>query len=82
MPKEYQNDFEIGYNYARDRYIAYMTKFSSEYILELAKAFLFEKSSSAELSKGMGSYYLRIGIEKLLLESNAKRHSGKMHNNT
>ncbi|TWH46412.1 hypothetical protein [Sporomusa sp. KB1] len=82
MSEQYLSDFEMGYNYTRKRYAGRIATYSTEYILELAQAFWLKEGSTAELSRGMGFYYLQTGVKKLLLESNDKRQSGKVHNNT
>lgn len=76
MEEQYQSDFEIGYNYTRDRYSTRIAEYRSEYILELAEAFLFKKGKTAELSRGMGFYYLQEWVKKLLQESSNKRTLG------
>ncbi|ADY56308.1 hypothetical protein Sgly_2015 [Syntrophobotulus glycolicus DSM 8271] len=57
MPENNQSDFEIGYNYARQKHYL-LTNRDSRFFLELGLAFLFEQGVTAELSKGMGTYYL------------------------
>ena len=68
MPRPYKCDYEIGYRYAREQVVAGIGSCRWEYFIDLARAFLLEQSSSAELSRGMGSYYLQIGVTLLLVE--------------
>jgi len=69
-----QNDFEIGYNYARKHY-AFLAKYEPQYLWELGAAYLMGKGPTAELSRGMGLYYLELGM-KLFLSGNSNEATG------
>ena len=60
-------DFEIGYDYVRRRY-SFLENQSYQYLWELGKAYLQTRESNAALSRGMGFYFLELGIKKLLAE--------------
>ena len=63
-------DFEIGYNYVRRRY-SFFGDQTPQYLWELGHAYLQIRETNAELSKGMGYYFLELGIKKLLAEISA-----------
>jgi hypothetical protein len=62
------SDFEIGYNYVRRRY-SLLSKKSSQYLWELGAAYLMAKGATAELSRGMGFYFLELGVKMFLSEN-------------
>jgi len=65
VSKQYLNDFQRGYNYARLWHTALLAKKSPQDILELAKAFLLFTGNNAELAKGIGTYYREQGMERM-----------------
>ena len=67
MSRQHHSDFEIGYEYVRKRY-SFLAKYSSQYLWELGKAFLKTRGTNAELSRGMGFYFLELGIKIRLSE--------------
>lgn len=68
MSYQQSSDFEIGYNYVRRRY-SFLSKKSSRYLWELGTAFLMFKGATAELSRGMGYYFLELGVKIFLSET-------------
>ncbi len=67
MSGQHPSDFEIGYEYVRKHY-SFLTKQSSQHLLELGIAYLRAKGATAELSRGMGFYFLELGLKKRLAE--------------
>ena len=70
MSRRDLSDFEIGYEYVRKRY-SFLAKCSSQYLWALGKAFLKTRGTNAELSRGMGFYFLELGIKMRLAEITA-----------
>lgn len=64
MSKQQINDFEIGYNYVRKRY-SFLAEQCPESLWELSTAFLSGKGAAIELSRGMGFYFLELGLKNL-----------------
>lgn len=64
MSKQQISDFEIGYNYVRKRY-SFLAEQGPESLWELSTAFLSGKGPTIELSRGMGFYFLELGLKKL-----------------
>ncbi|NLI93003.1 MAG: hypothetical protein GX434_12665 [Peptococcaceae bacterium] len=50
------------YEYVRQRY-SFLAKQSSQYLWELGTAYLRGKGVTDELSRGMGFYFLELGIK-------------------
>jgi len=67
MDRKELSDFEIGYDYVRRRY-SFLAKHSSQDLWKLGTAYLQAKGSNAELSRGMGFYFLELGIKIRLAE--------------
>ncbi len=67
MSRQYLSDFEIGYEYVRKRY-SFLSKHSSQQLWELGTAYLQTRGTNAELSRGMGFYFLELGIKIRLAE--------------
>lgn len=65
MSKQYLSDFEQGYNYARQWHTAFLVKRSPQDILELAIAFFQLKGDTAELARGIGTYYQEFGMKRM-----------------
>ncbi|SFG84247.1 hypothetical protein SAMN05660649_02901 [Desulfotomaculum arcticum] len=65
MPKQNLSDFEQGYYYAQRRHTALLLKKSPESILELAMVFFLFTGDTAELARGMGTYYQELGMERM-----------------
>ena len=57
----------IGYEYVRKRY-SFLAKYGSQHLWELGNAYLLTRGTNAELSRGMGFYFLELGIEMRLAE--------------
>ncbi|KUO63242.1 MAG: hypothetical protein APF84_01745 [Gracilibacter sp. BRH_c7a] len=68
MSYQQNSDFEIGYNYVRRRY-SFLSKKSPQYLWELGTAYLIVKGATAELSRGMGFYFLELGVKMFLSET-------------
>lgn len=62
MARHDRSDFEIGYDYVRRRY-AFLAKNSPQYLWELGTAYFRVKGAIAELSRGMGCYFLELGMQ-------------------
>jgi len=60
MPKQNLSDFEQGYNYARQWHTALLAKKSPKDILELAMVFFLFTGDTAELARGIGTYYQEL----------------------
>lgn len=60
MLKIPKSDFRVGYEYARQHY---ETLGSPKNIFDLAIAFFSDKGVTAELSSGMGVFYLETAIK-------------------
>jgi len=67
MSRQDLSDFEIGYEYVRKRY-SFLAKHSSHDLWELGNAYLQTKGADSELSRGMGFYFLELGIKIRLTE--------------
>jgi hypothetical protein len=67
MSRQHLSDFEIGYEYVRKRY-SFLSKHSSKQLWELGNAYLQTRGASAELSRGMGVYFLELGNKMHLAE--------------
>lgn len=67
MSGQHISDFEIGYEYVRKRY-SFLEKQDSQYLWELGTAYLHVLGATAELSSGMGFYFLELGIKTRLSE--------------
>jgi hypothetical protein len=67
MSRQEFSDFEIGYDYVRRRY-SFLTKHSYQDLWELGIAYLQTRGDNAELSRGMGFYFLELGIKIRLAE--------------
>ena len=67
MSRQDLSDFEIGYEYVRKRY-SFLAKHSYQDLWELGTAYLLTRGSNAELSQGMGFYFLELGIKTRLSE--------------
>lgn len=67
MSRYDSSDFEIGYEYVRRRY-SFLSNKSPQHLWELGTAFLKGKGATAELSMGMGFYFLELGIQMHRLE--------------
>lgn len=67
MSRQELSDFEIGYDYVRRRYSS-LAKHSYQDLWELGNAYLQTRGSDAELSRGMGFYFLELGIKIRLAE--------------
>jgi len=67
MSRQHLSDFEIGYEYVRKRY-SFLAKYSSQHLWELGNAYLQTRGADAELSRGMGFYFLELGIKMRLAE--------------
>jgi len=67
MSRLHLTDFEIGYEYVRKRY-SFLVKHSSQHLWELGRAYLQTRGANAELSRGMGFYFLELGIKMRLAE--------------
>ncbi|MCO1602070.1 hypothetical protein [Desulfosporosinus nitroreducens] len=67
MSRQSLSDFEIGYEYVRKRY-SILAKHSSKQLWELGTAYLQARGANAELSRGMGFYFLELGIKIRLAE--------------
>ena len=61
MSRQDLSDFEIGYGYVRQRY-SFLAKHNYHDLWELGNAYLQIKGANAELSRGMGFYFLELGI--------------------
>ncbi len=64
MSKQYLSDFQRGYDYARQRHTALLAEKSPQDILELAMVFFLFIGDTAELAKGIGTYYREIGLKR------------------
>ncbi|WP_088228288.1 hypothetical protein [Desulfosporosinus sp. FKB] len=67
MGRQELTDFEIGYKYVRKRYSVF-SKRSYRDLWALGIAYLQTRGSNAELSRGMGFYFLELGIKIRLAE--------------
>ncbi|WP_407310036.1 hypothetical protein [Desulfosporosinus sp. SB140] len=67
MSRQHLSDFEIGYNYVCKRY-SFLANNSFQYLWELGNAYLKTRGANSELSRGMGFYFLELGIKKRLAE--------------
>ena len=67
MSRQKLSDFEIGYEYVRKRYSA-LAKHSRQDLWALGIAYLQTRGANAELSRGMGFYFLELGIKTRLAE--------------
>ncbi|MCO1602787.1 hypothetical protein [Desulfosporosinus nitroreducens] len=67
MSRQDLSDFEIGYEYVRKRY-SFLSKHSSQDLWKLGTAYLQARGANAELSRGMGFYFLELGIKTRLSE--------------
>ncbi len=67
MSRQDLSDFEIGYEYVRNRY-SFLSKHSSQDIWKLGISYLQTRGANAELSRGMGFYFLELGIKIRLAE--------------
>ncbi|AET69803.1 hypothetical protein Desor_4380 [Desulfosporosinus orientis DSM 765] len=67
MDRQELSDFEIGYDYVRRRYSS-LAKHSYQDLWKLGIAYLQTKGADAELSRGMGFYFLELGIRIRLAE--------------
>lgn len=65
MSRQDLSDFEIGYGYVRQRY-SFLAKQNYQDLWELGNAYLQTKGANAELSRGMGFYFLELGIRNRL----------------
>ncbi|WP_104372021.1 hypothetical protein [Desulfocucumis palustris] len=65
MPKRYLSDFEQGYNYARQWHTAVLEKKKPQDILELARVFFLFAGDTAELARGIGTYYQELGTKSM-----------------
>ena len=63
MSRQHLSDFEIGYEYVRQRY-SFMAKHSSQHLWELGNAYLQTRGATAELSRGMAFYFLELGLKR------------------
>ena len=63
-------DFQIGYEYVRKHY-SFLAKYTFQNLWELGNAFLQTRGASAELSRGMGFFFLELGIKMRLAEITA-----------
>lgn len=63
-----QSDFQIGYNYARQKH-SLLSKRDPQFLLELGLVFILEQGVTAELSRGMGVYYLEQVYNMILSEN-------------
>ncbi|EHQ89544.1 hypothetical protein [Desulfosporosinus youngiae] len=67
MSRQDLSDFEIGYDYVRKRY-SILAKRNCQDLWELGIAYLQTRGANAELSRGMGFYFLELGIKTRLAE--------------
>ncbi len=67
MSRQDLSDFEIGYEYVRKRY-SFLANHSSHDLWKLGIAYLQSRGANAELSRGMGFYFLELGIKTRLSE--------------
>lgn len=67
MSRQDLSDFEIGYEYVRKRY-SILAKRNCQGLWELGIAYLQTRGANAELSRGMGFYFLELGIKTRLAE--------------
>lgn len=75
MSKQYLSDFQRGYNYARHWHTALLAKKSPQDILELARVFFLFAGDTAELARGIGTYYRELGMERM--EAGGFRNRGR-----
>ncbi|BBB91436.1 MAG TPA: hypothetical protein PKA28_17010 [Methylomusa anaerophila] len=76
MSKQHLSDFQIGYDYARHQHDL-LGEYTPQNILELAMIFCFQTGNTAELAKGMGVYYLELGIKKIIAQFNCHSDQSK-----
>ena len=67
MSRQNLSEFEIGYEYVRKRY-SFLAKRSYQDLWALGIAYLRTRGANAELSRGMGFYFLELGIRIRLAE--------------
>ncbi|MCB8814740.1 hypothetical protein [Desulfosporosinus shakirovi] len=67
MSRQDLSDFEIGYEYVRKRY-SFLAEHSSHDLWKLGVAYMQARGANAELSRGMGFYFLELGIKIRLVE--------------
>ena len=75
MFRQHPTDFEIGYEYVRRRFSS-LVGHSPQYLWELGNAYLQIRGATAELSRGMGFYFLEQGIKTRLAEEKRKEPPG------
>lgn len=61
------SDFQIGYDYVRNRQ-PILNQYGPQQLWELGKVLLLEEGAMAELSRGMAFYCLEKGLKKLFPE--------------
>ncbi|WP_242966922.1 hypothetical protein [Desulfosporosinus sp. FKA] len=66
MDRQELTDFEIGYKYVRKRY-SVLAKRSYQDLWALGIAYLQTRGSNAELSRGMGFYFLELALRSASL---------------
>lgn len=65
MPHHYLTDFQIGYNYARQR-SELLAGHTPGQLLDIGRAFWFYGGAAPELSKGMGLFCLELCVQLLM----------------
>ena len=64
MSQQYKSDFKRGYDYARQRHAALLAEKNSQDIMEIAMAFFLTTGDTAEVARGIGTYYQEIGLKR------------------